>query len=210
MEPFAFVCLFLLFLPVKVFLVGETKAKIVLAQVLALQFTPNLVSGKKMSTLSTYSSELPGPPYATNLWQVYEGIVFMDFSADVMKQLGHGIYSRIELKSGLPKFFLAYIGDPSDSGKIHNTVFARWQSGDPEVLEAVRMFAHYTEEAKEAIEGGQWETLAKLMDQVRYRMSLLNDSRCGEIVGKVADKIIGSILASTFLHSWPNMVRPLS
>ena len=67
MEPFAFVCLFLLFLPVKVFLVGETKAKIVLAQVLALQFTPNLVSGKKMSTLSTYSSELPGPPYATNL-----------------------------------------------------------------------------------------------------------------------------------------------
>jgi hypothetical protein len=31
---------------------------------------------------------------------VYEGIVFMDFSADVMKQLGHGIYKRIELKSG--------------------------------------------------------------------------------------------------------------
>ena len=128
--------------------------------------------------------------------------MFMDFSADVMKQLGHGIYSRIELKSGLPKFFLAYIGDPSDSGKIHNTVFARWQSGDPEVLEAVRMFAHYTEEAKEAIEGGQWETLAKLMDQVR--MSPLNDSRSGETVGKVADNIMGSILVGAFLHSWSN------
>ena len=67
MEPFAFVCLFLLFLPAKVFLVGETKAKFVLAKVLALQFKPNGVSGKKMSTLSTYSSELLGSPYATNL-----------------------------------------------------------------------------------------------------------------------------------------------
>jgi hypothetical protein len=65
----------------------------------------------------------------------------MDFSAEVMNQLGHGLYSRIELGSDLPRFFLAYIGDPSDSGKIHNDVFARWKAGDPEVLEAVRMFA---------------------------------------------------------------------
>ena len=83
-----------------------------------------------------------------------------------MKKNGHGIYSPIELKSGLPKFFLAYIGDPSDSGKIHNDVFARWKSGDPEVLDAVRMFAQFTEDAKLAIEGGDWETLAVLMNKV--------------------------------------------
>ena len=57
--------------------------------------------------------------------KVYEGLVYMDFSAEVMHQLGHGLYSKIELGSELPRFFLAYICDPSDSGKIHNDVFAR-------------------------------------------------------------------------------------
>lgn len=50
----------------------------------------------------------------------------MDFSKEIMDQQGHGTYSHVKLQKQLPKFFLAYVSDPSDSGKIHHNVFARW------------------------------------------------------------------------------------
>jgi hypothetical protein len=50
--------------------------------------------------------------------------------------------------------------------KNHN-IGPRWKSGDHEVLEAVRMFAQFTEEARTALEDGDWTTLAKLMNQVQ-------------------------------------------
>ncbi len=43
----------------------------------------------------------------------------------------------------------------------------RWKSGDPEILEAVKNFAQYTEDARSALEESDWTTLASLMDQVR-------------------------------------------
>ena len=56
--------------------------------------------------------------------QVYEGLVFMDFSQELMSENGHGNYSYLHLTgTDLPRFFLAYLTDPSDSGKQHSTVF---------------------------------------------------------------------------------------
>ena len=52
--------------------------------------------------------------------QVYEGLVFMDFSQELMSENGHGNYSYLKI-SDLPRFFLAYLTDPSDSGKVHTT-----------------------------------------------------------------------------------------
>jgi glucuronokinase len=49
----------------------------------------------------------------------------MDFSKEIMDSQGHGAYSHIKLNNKLPNFFLAYLSDPSDSGKIHHNVFAR-------------------------------------------------------------------------------------
>ena len=50
--------------------------------------------------------------------QVYEGLVFMDFSQELMSENGHGNYSYLHLTgTDLPRFFLAYLTDPSDSGK---------------------------------------------------------------------------------------------
>ena len=61
--------------------------------------------------------------------QVYEGLVFMDFSQDLMKENGHGNYSYINV-ANLPRLFLAYLTDPSDSGRIHSDVYSRWKKGD--------------------------------------------------------------------------------
>ena len=48
----------------------------------------------------------------------------------------------------LPQFWVAYVSDPSDSGKIHSNFSERWRSGDMEVIAAVRRFAELTDEAR--------------------------------------------------------------
>ena len=62
----------------------------------------------------------------------------MDFSEDLMSEKGHGNYSYLQVEN-LPSFFLAYLTDPSDSGRIHSDVYARWQSGDQFVIGRVRL-----------------------------------------------------------------------
>jgi glucuronokinase len=48
----------------------------------------------------------------------------------------------------LPKFWLAYQSDPSDSGKIHSDVSLRWKNSDADVISAMKMFAQYTDLAR--------------------------------------------------------------
>ena len=52
----------------------------------------------------------------------------MDFSKFLMEKQGHGEYYHLNI-SQLPPLFIAYIADPSDSGKIHSDVAIRWQKG---------------------------------------------------------------------------------
>ncbi|XP_062328668.1 glucuronokinase with putative uridyl pyrophosphorylase isoform X4 [Osmerus eperlanus] len=59
--------------------------------------------------------------------QVYEGLVYMDFSKQLMDDQGHGDYVSMDMSS-LPLFWLAYLSDPSDSGRIHSNVRQRWLS----------------------------------------------------------------------------------
>ena len=58
--------------------------------------------------------------------QVYEGLVFMDFSQDLMEQQGHGNYSYLKIASkvNFPKLFLAYLTDPSDSGIVIEVIMS--------------------------------------------------------------------------------------
>uniref|UniRef100_A0A3Q3DF37 Glucuronokinase with putative uridyl pyrophosphorylase n=1 Tax=Hippocampus comes TaxID=109280 RepID=A0A3Q3DF37_HIPCM len=78
--------------------------------------------------------------------QVYEGLVYMDFSKKVMEEQGYGNYISMDM-SGLPLFWLAYLSDPSDSGRIHNNIRQRWLNGDPLVVEAMETFAQLTDQA---------------------------------------------------------------
>ena len=66
--------------------------------------------------------------------QVYEGLVYMDFSQDLMENQGHGNYEQISIEENeLPLFFLAYLAIPSDSGKFHSDVRQRFDEGEFEV-----------------------------------------------------------------------------
>lgn len=50
----------------------------------------------------------------------------MDFEQSLIESRGYGEYRRIPT-SNLPPLWLAYLSDPSNSGKIHSDVKARWK-----------------------------------------------------------------------------------
>ena len=82
--------------------------------------------------------------------QVYEGAVHMDFDRAHMEAEGHGIYTLLP-PALLPPLWLAYLADPSDSGRIHSTVRQKWDAGDVEVREGMREFGRITDDALAAI-----------------------------------------------------------
>ena len=116
--------------------------------------------------------------------QVYQGLVFMDFDAQHMKDHGYGRYERLsrasfQWLSSLP-FFIAYEADPSDSGKIHSNVRSRWDAGETEVVTAMRNFGDLAVKARAAIETRDHTALADLMDQnFNLRRKLYGDACLG-------------------------------
>lgn len=95
--------------------------------------------------------------------QVYGGLVYMDFNFDLLEKDGYGYYERMDLDL-LPPLYLGYTDEPSDSGKIHSHVAARFQDGDPEARAAMRRFAELTDEAAEALHQRDYPRLGQLMN----------------------------------------------
>lgn len=95
--------------------------------------------------------------------QVYGGMVFMDFARELMEARGYGEYVPMDPRL-LPRLFLAWADNPSDSGKIHSDVRFRFQRGDPDVVDAMRTFARFAEEARRALERQDVDHLASLMN----------------------------------------------
>ena len=58
-----------------------------------------------------------------------------------------GNYEPLAMDS-LPQLWVAYLGDPSDSGKIHSDVSVRWHKGDADVINGMKKFAELTDQAK--------------------------------------------------------------
>ncbi|KAM9299288.1 uncharacterized protein PAF06_016336 [Gastrophryne carolinensis] len=111
--------------------------------------------------------------------QVYEGLIYMDFNKSFMEEHGHGNYVPMDM-SCAPPFWLAYLRDPSDSGVIHSNVRQRWLNGDPEVIEAMKMFAQLTDKARTTMEEKDWAGLADLMKQnLELRRSIFTDPCLG-------------------------------
>lgn len=117
--------------------------------------------------------------------QVYGGLVYMDFEASYMQEHGHGQYTRLPLEvfewlASLP-LFLCYEADPSDSGKIHSNIRARWDARDAEVVQAMQHFAALTVRARTAMEQRDQKALCDLMDEnFDTRRKLYGDACLGE------------------------------
>lgn len=100
--------------------------------------------------------------------QTYEGLVYMDFSKERAEQI-HGLvcgeYEPLRA-SLLPPLYVAYktsISEPTEI--IHNDLRARFDRGEPAVVEAMGRFAKMTVEARQAILDGDTAQLGRLIDQ---------------------------------------------
>ncbi len=97
--------------------------------------------------------------------QTYGGLVYMDFSPEEMEKRGYGIYRNLPAEL-LPPLYLGYIPhSTTTSGKAHNLVHYRYDSGDREVIDAMRRFAEFAEEGLEALEQEDIKRFGELMDR---------------------------------------------
>lgn len=96
--------------------------------------------------------------------QVYQGLVFMDFNKDMMDVQGYGRYEPLD-PALLPPLFIAYRTDLAEGTEVfHNNIRARWEMGDPVVLEAMKYWAGLTVQVRDLLQRGERDKLAPLIN----------------------------------------------
>lgn len=100
--------------------------------------------------------------------QVFEGLVFMDFDHSKLhpcEGLVCGDYERLD-PALLPPLYLAYSADVSEPTEVvHNDLRARYQRGEPAVVQAMTRLAELAAQGREALLAGNVVELDRLIDQ---------------------------------------------
>lgn len=96
--------------------------------------------------------------------QVYGGVVYMDFDKGHMDELGHGLYTPMDVNL-LPPLHLIYAENPSDSGKVHSSVRQRWLDGDEFIISKMKEVAKIAVEGREALLEKDYSKAAELMNR---------------------------------------------
>jgi glucuronokinase len=96
--------------------------------------------------------------------QTYQGMVYMDFSKEIMDRQGYGNYERLD-PALLPNVYVAYRTSLSEGTEVfHSNVRERWRAGDPEVLDAMRTWADYAADGRQALMAHDYEKLDRLIN----------------------------------------------
>ncbi|XP_038998453.1 glucuronokinase 1-like [Hibiscus syriacus] len=133
--------------------------------------------------------------------QVYGGLVYMDFSKEHMDKLGHGIYTPMDVTL-LPPLHLIYAENPSDSGKVHSTVWQRWHDGDEFIISAMKEVADIAAEGQSVILQKNYRRLAELMNRnFDLRRRMFGDKCLGDLNIEMVEVARGVGAASKFTGS---------
>ncbi len=100
--------------------------------------------------------------------QVYEGVVYMDFSAEATQVVDGYECGRYEPLDPhlLPPLYIAYstrAAEPTET--THAPLRVRYQQGDPQVRDAMKRLARLAERARAAILQRDYQTLHTLIDE---------------------------------------------
>jgi glucuronokinase len=97
--------------------------------------------------------------------QVYEGLVYMDFTREHMEKHGYGIYEPMD-PALLPNLYVAYRTSLSEGTEIfHNNVRTRWINKEKAVVDAMQKWAEIAERGREALLSGDMDLLGRLINQ---------------------------------------------
>jgi glucuronokinase len=107
--------------------------------------------------------------------QSYQGVVFMDFDRKLMESRGYGNYETLD-PAKLPPLYIAYREDLSEGTEVyHNDLRARWQRGEPDVLEAMKFWADLTVKFREEVETGDRAAMHRTINANFDKRSSLYD-----------------------------------
>jgi glucuronokinase len=96
--------------------------------------------------------------------QTYQGLVYMDFSREIMDRQGYGNYESLD-PALLPNVYVAYRTSLSEGTEIfHSNVRERWRARDPEVLGAMKTWADYAAQGRQALMVRDYEKLDRLIN----------------------------------------------
>jgi glucuronokinase len=97
--------------------------------------------------------------------QVYETLVYMDFSRDLIESRGYGEYTPLD-PALLPPLFMAFDATLSEpSGIVHSNIRQRWEAGEPKVRQAMLDLATNAEQGRAALLGGDHARLGELINR---------------------------------------------
>ncbi len=132
---------------------------------------PNVILSAELDELNI------GAGLQDRVIQTYEGAVFMDFDKAYMAQHGYGRYEPLD-PAKLPPLFVAFHDSLAEGTEVtHNDLRSRFNRGEPKVLDAMKQFADYAQQARDLIAAGRGADIAPLMDaNFDLRASLVNIS----------------------------------
>ncbi len=97
--------------------------------------------------------------------QAYNGLVYMDFNAEIMKGSGAGRYEKL-VGLNPPNFYVAYRKDLSqESSDAHLRVRERYDLGDRKVIDTMNRIAFLADEAKTVLVEGDTEKLSAILNK---------------------------------------------
>ena len=96
--------------------------------------------------------------------QAYHGLVYMDFSRDIMEARGYGEYERLD-PAVLPLMYVAVRTSLSEGTEVfHSNLRERWRRGDPDVVQAMQTWAGYAAEGRDCLLRRDYRRFAQLID----------------------------------------------
>lgn len=99
--------------------------------------------------------------------QVYDGMVYMDFDKAKMQtesELQYGAYEPLEFDPSIPLYIAFKTEESEPTEVLHNNLRARYDLGDPAVVEGMKQFARFAEQGKEALVCCDYERLNQLIN----------------------------------------------
>lgn len=208
-----------------------------------------LITATLRCLMEFYDVTIPKPVLASLIWgiereelgisaglqdrviQVYEGAVFMDFNQPHMEKHGYGVYTSID-PAALPNLYVAYRTQLAEGSEVfHNNIRERWLKGEPEVVQAMKDFADYAQEAYDLLTAGRGAEVGPVLNKnFDRRRSMFNLSpgdiemverarstgasakfagSGGAIVGTYDDEAMYAALQKTFAETDTELLKPL-
>jgi galactokinase/mevalonate kinase-like predicted kinase len=130
--------------------------------------------------------------YQDQYMTVFGGLNFMDFrDKELYRDLKHEIFATIENLDGAVRelpLLLAHTGQQRVSGRVLRPIRERWEQGDRLVHEGYRRIGELARLGKRSIIEGDWETVARFMNENHRIQQSLGAS------GEINDRMIAVAL----------------